>query len=75
MKKKSPNGKKKNLLAIQEATCSIGVQGSIPRLRAPGEGNGNPLQHYWGNLMDRGSLWAAVLEVARVGHELATKPQ
>ena len=40
--------------------------GSIPRLgRAPGEGNGNPLQHSClGNPMDRGTWRAAVHGVA-----------
>jgi len=44
---------------------------------SPGEGNGNPLQYSClGNPMDRG-VWdskSTVLEVARVGHDLATKP-
>ena len=31
----------------------------------PGEGNGNPLQHFClGNLVDRGALWATVHGVA-----------
>ena len=34
--------------------------------RAPGEGNGNPLQYpCLENLMDRGAWWAAVHEVAK----------
>ena len=39
----------------------------IPGLgRAPGEGNGNPLQYsYLGNPMDRGAWWATVLGVAK----------
>ena len=51
-------------------------QGSIPGLgRSPGEGNGNPLQSsFLENLMDRGPWQATVHGVARVGHDLATKP-
>ena len=42
----------------------------------PGEGNGNPLQYSClENPMDRGAWWATVHGVARVGHDLATKPQ
>ena len=40
-----------------------------------GEGNGNPLQYsYLENRMDRGVWQATVHGVARVGHDLATKP-
>ena len=43
--------------------------------RSPGEGNGNPLQYSWPeNPMDRGAWQVAVHGVARVGHDLATKP-
>ena len=44
-----------------------GDQGSIPRLeRSPGEGNGNPLQHYClENLMDKGAWYATVHGVAK----------
>ena len=39
-----------------------------------GEENGNPLQHSClENPTDRGALWATVLGVTRVGHDLATK--
>ena len=42
---------------------------------SPGEGNGNPLQYpCLENPMDRGSWQATVHWVARVGHDLATKP-
>ena len=46
---------------------SAGDPGSIPGLgRAPGEGNGSPLQNSClGNPMDRGALWATV----RGGHK------
>ncbi|KAB0372284.1 hypothetical protein FD755_016076 [Muntiacus reevesi] len=40
-----------------------------------GEENGNPLQHSClENPMDRGACWATVHGVARVGHDLVTKP-
>ena len=42
--------------------------------RSPGEGNGNPLQYSClGNPMDRGT-WAAVHRIAKLEHDLATKP-
>ena len=60
----------------KESACNLGDPGSIPGLgRCPGEGNGNPLQcSCLENLMDRGAWWATVHGVARVGHDLATKP-
>jgi len=43
--------------------------------RSPGEGNGNPLQYSClENPMDRGAWRATVHGLARVGHDLATKP-
>ena len=50
--------------------------GSITGLgRCPGEGNGNPLQHSsLGNPTDRGAWQATVYRMARVGHNLASKP-
>ena len=33
--------------------------------RSPGEGNGNPLQYYLGNPMDRGTRWATVHGVTK----------
>ena len=53
-----------------------GDPGSIPALgRSPGEGNGNPLQYSClENPMDRGAWRATVHGVARVGHDLVTKP-
>ena len=40
-----------------------------------GEGNGNPLQYSClENPMDRGVWWASVHSIARVGHDLMTKP-
>ena len=48
--------------------------GSIPGLEDPlEEEHGNPLQYAClGNPMDRGSWWAIIHEVTRVGHDLAT---
>ena len=43
--------------------------------RSPGEGNGNPLQcSCLADPIDRGAWWATVRGVARLGHDLATKP-
>ena len=58
----------------KESAGSAGDPDSIPGLgRSPGEGNGNPLQYSClGN--PRGTWHAAVHGVARVGHDLATKP-
>ena len=43
--------------------------------RSPGEGNGKPLQYSClENHMDRGAWQATVHGVARVGHNLVTKP-
>ena len=49
---------------------------SVPELgRSPGEGNDNPLQYSClENPMDRGVWQAIVHGVARVRHDLATKP-
>ena len=48
----------------------------IPGLRiSPGEGNGNPLQHSsLENPLDKEPGGATVHGVARVGHDLETKP-
>ena len=60
----------------KESSCSAEDLSSIPGLgRSPGEGSGNPLQYSClENLMDRGAWWATVHGVARVRHDLATKP-
>ena len=43
--------------------------------RSPGEGNGNPLQYSClENRMDRAAWQTTVHGVARIGHNLATKP-
>ena len=50
--------------------------GSIPGSGIfPAVGNGNPLQYFClENPMDRGAWQATVHGIARVGHNLATKP-
>ena len=43
--------------------------------KSSGEGNGHPLQYYClENPKDRGTWQATVCGVARVGHDLGTKP-
>ena len=66
----------KNLLAMQKTAYNRVDPGSIPWSgRFPGEGNGNTLQYSClENTMDRGAWRAAVHGVARVEHNLATKP-
>ena len=60
----------------KESTSSTGDPGLTPGSgRSPGEGNGNPLQcSCLENSMDRGVWQATVHGVARVRHDLATKP-
>ena len=54
---------------------SLVLQNTLTRKRKHGEGNGNPLQYSClGNPMDRGAWQATVRGVARVGHNLETKP-
>ena len=59
-----------------EFACNAGDPGLIPGSgRSSGEGNGNPLQYSClENPMDRGAWQATVHGVARVRHNLATKP-
>ena len=66
----------KNLPAIQETAYNERNVGLIPGSgRAPQEGNGKPLQYSClGNPMVRGAWQATIHGVARVGHDLATKP-
>ena len=63
-------------LSAKKSSYSAGDAASVSGLeKSPGEGNGNPLQSSClGNPMDRGGWQAAVHGVARVGHNLATKP-
>ena len=51
---------------VKNPSVNAGDVGSIPGLRSPGEGNGNPLQYFClGNLMDRRAWWATVHELAK----------
>ena len=60
----------------KESACNEGDPGLIPGLgRSHGKENGNPLQYSClENPMGRGAWRATVQGVARVGHDLATKP-
>ena len=60
----------------KESGCRAGDLGLIPGSgRAPGEGNHNPLQYSClENPMDRRAWQATVHGVARVGHNLVSKP-
>ena len=60
----------------KESACNAGNLGSIPGSgRSPGEGNGYPLQYSClENPIDRGAWETTLHWVARVGHNLATKP-
>ena len=60
----------------KESAYNAGDPGLIPGSgRSPGERNGNPLQYSClENPMDRGAWQATVHGVARVRHDLATKP-
>ena len=76
--------------AGKESSCNAGDLGLIPGLRrSPGEGNGNPLKYSClENPKDKGAWQATVQEsdswtlswtptvqgIARVGHDLLTKP-
>ena len=63
----------KNLPDSEGDTGNVSL---IPGLgRSPGEGNGKPLQYpCLENPMDRGARQAPVHAVAKVGHDLVTKP-
>ena len=60
----------------KESAYSAGDVGLISGSgRSPGEGNSDPLKYSClGNPMDRGTWWATVHKVIRVGHALAAKP-
>ena len=60
----------------KESACNEGDPGSIPGLGwSHGERNSNSLQYSClENPMDRGDWQATVYGVARVRHELASKP-
>ena len=63
-------------VCMQNLPANAGDPGSIPGSgRSPGGGNSNPFQYSClENSMNRGALWATVHGVARVGHNLGTKP-
>ena len=60
----------------KESACNSRDLGLFPGLgRSPAEGNGYPFQYSClDNPMDRGAWQAAVHGVARIGHNLASKP-
>ena len=60
----------------KESTCNAGDPSLIPGLgQSPGEGNVKPFQYSClENPMDRGAWQAIAHGVARVRHDLATKP-
>ena len=60
----------------KEHACNTGDLGSTPGSgRSSGEGNGNPLQYSClENPMDRGAWQATIHRMARVRHDLVTKP-
>jgi len=60
----------------KESACNARDLGLIPGSgRSPGKGNGSSLQYSClENPMDRGAWQAIVHGVARVGHDLVTKP-
>ena len=60
----------------KESACNVGDSGLIPGLgRSPGGRHGNPLQYSClENPMDGGAGQATIYGVARVRHDLATKP-
>ena len=62
--------------SVKNLPANAGDRGSISRSgRSPAEGNGNPLQYSsLVHPMDRGAWWAAVHGVARIRHDLVTKP-
>ena len=59
----------------KDSAYNAGDLGSIPGSgRSSGEGNGNPLRYFClENPMDRGTWWATVRGVVRVGHDWVTK--
>ena len=81
----SPSKQKQNVLnlacvflwqSVKNLPAKAGDRGSVSKSgRSPGEGNGNLLQY--SSLVhpkDRGAWWATVHGVARLRHDLATKP-
>ena len=64
------------MFSLLERKKTTTVRAAIPGLgKSPGEGNSNPLQYSClENPMDRGTQWAAVHGVIRVGHCFKAKP-
>ena len=60
----------------RKSACNAGDWGLIPGLgKSPGERNGNSLLYSClEDLMDRGAWQATDHGIARVGHDLVTKP-
>ena len=59
----------------KESACNAEDPGSIPGSGSSSRESGNPLQYSClENPMDRGAWQATVHGIARVGHDLATKP-
>ena len=60
----------------KESACNAGDPGSVLGSgRSPGDRNGNPLQYSClENPMGRGAWQATAHGIARVGHDLGTKP-
>ena len=60
----------------EDYACNAGDLASIPGSgRSPGDGNGYPFQYSClENPLDTGAWWATVYGVARIGHDLVTKP-
>ena len=57
----------------KESACNAGDPGSIPGLgRSPGEGNGNPLQHFClRNPMNTEAWWASAHWVEKIWTQLS----
>ena len=69
------NPEKEIIYAMNVAQIQIIYAEIFMQLSMHGEGDGNPLQYScWENPTDRGAWQATVHGVARVGHDLATKP-
>ena len=72
-----PNMELPHWLSGKESACNAGDTGLIPGPgRCTGGGNSDPLQHSsLGKPMDRGTWWATVHGLQRVGHNLPTEQQ
>ena len=61
---------------VKNLPVNAGDMDSVSGLgRSPGKGNGNPLQYSClGNSVGRGAWWVTVHGLARLRHDLVTKP-